>query len=72
MPSQDGLDLIRQIRKLNEEIPIIVMSGGKIEHAKETFSYYKINEILIKPFTMAFLRDKIKSVFERLHKLIIF
>ena len=43
MPSQDGLDLIRQIRKMDERTPIIVMSGGKIDHNKEAFEYYKIN-----------------------------
>ena len=62
MPSQDGLDLIRQIRKIDEKIPIIVMSGGKINHAQESFAYHNINEILVKPFTMAFLRDKVKSI----------
>jgi len=50
MPKVDGLDVIKQIRKENKKIPIIVLSAHKDEKYLWRAVEQKISKYLIKPF----------------------
>lgn len=50
MPNIDGLDVIREVRKTNKKIPIIVLSAHKDEKYLWRAIEQKITKYLIKPF----------------------
>lgn len=60
LPSQDGFDLIEEIRKLSP-IPIIVVSGSKLKRKMPYFQEKGIAAVMIKPFTLKDLRHKVQS-----------
>ncbi len=66
MPEADGLEVIKAIRQLDPDVPVIAISGGG-----ETFAAvialtaaraFGANEILYKPFRVADLRDAVTRV----------
>lgn len=62
MPVMDGLTLVKEIRKLNADIPIIMVTteGGK----REVITALKagVNNYIVKPFTPQVLKDKLESI----------
>jgi len=62
MPNMNGLDLIIAIRKINKDIPIVMVTteGGK----KEVITALKagVNNYIVKPFTPQVLREKLNSI----------
>ncbi|MDO5408668.1 MAG: response regulator [Eubacteriales bacterium] len=67
MPKMDGLELIREIRRQNSEIPIIVVSGyDEFSYAREAMRM-GVREYLLKPFLPGDLLEvlqKSKAVLE--------
>lgn len=60
-PSQDGFSVIDEIHKISK-VPIILVSEDK-QHRKAPHLQDKgITAIMIKPFTLKDLRDKVKAV----------
>ncbi|MEI8233663.1 MAG: PAS domain S-box protein [Verrucomicrobiota bacterium] len=51
MPNMDGLSLIRSIRKLAPDLPILVSSGYSNEESREELSELRVNAFLKKPFS---------------------
>lgn len=64
MPEMNGLDLLKEIRKINEESHIIMVTteGGKDMVLKALKA--KANNYIIKPFTSEILKSKIKIILE--------
>ena len=62
MPNMNGLELVQAIRKLDTEVPIIMVTteGGKREVIKALKA--GVNSYLIKPFTPEILRGKLKDI----------
>ena len=50
MPIMDGLEMIREIRKTNQNIKIIIMSAHNESEFKEEANNLGINDYLVKPF----------------------
>jgi two-component system chemotaxis response regulator CheY len=62
MPNMNGLQLIKHIRELDKDIPIIMITteGGK----KEVITALKagVNNYIVKPFTPEVLRRKLQDI----------
>lgn len=59
MPNMSGLQLLQEIRKINKDVPIIMIttegSKGKVVEAIQ----HGVSDYLVKPFTPAGLREKL-------------
>ena len=65
MPDQDGLELIRTLRKDRQALPIVVMTGGGLLSAEVYLNIAKglrVDGVLRKPFNM----DELISLVQRL------
>ena len=62
MPEMNGLELVVKVRKINQEIPIIMITteGGK----REVVTALKagVNNYIVKPFTPIVLKEKLSAV----------
>jgi two-component system chemotaxis response regulator CheY len=62
MPNMNGLELVKKIRSVNKDIPIIMVTteGGK----KEVITALKagVNNYIVKPFTPQVLKEKLEAV----------
>ncbi|MGA7900749.1 MAG: response regulator [Nitrososphaeraceae archaeon] len=64
MPSMNGYEFVKQIKKINPKVNVILMTAFEIED-KEFHSILpsiKIDGFLQKPFTMAKLNDILKEI----------
>ena len=64
LPKLNGIDLITAVRKLNEELPIFVLSSIDDEDIIKKVMELKINEYLMKPFSKKKLLGAINELFE--------
>jgi two-component system chemotaxis response regulator CheY len=62
MPNMNGLELVKKIREVNKEIPIIMVTteGGKAEVI--TALKAGVNNYIVKPFTPQVLKEKLSAV----------
>jgi two-component system chemotaxis response regulator CheY len=62
MPNMNGLDLVKKVRAVNKEIPIIMVTteGGKAEVI--TALKAGVNNYIVKPFTPQVLKEKLEAV----------
>ncbi len=64
MPEMDGLTLIKEIRKLNEDLPILVLTTESEEKTKKEAIKNGANSWLVKPFEATKLLSIIKELIE--------
>lgn len=64
MPVMNGLDAIREIRKTDKEIPIIVQSAYTSDENKESAALLGSNDFITKPINKSELIEKINSYLE--------
>lgn len=65
MPKKDGFTLVKEIRKVDDRIPIIFLTAkSRTEDVVEGFGY-GANDYLKKPFSMEELIVRIKALLER-------
>ena len=64
MPGMDGETLIKTVRKTHPNIKSLLMSGYSEDMARHGSSENKDLNFLAKPFELAQLLDKVKSVLE--------
>ena len=66
MPEKEGLELIREMRRINPDLKIIAMSGGgklSADNYLETAKIFGATKILQKPFTKKQLVSAVQSIF---------
>ena len=60
MPNMDGLQLLREIRKLNTQIPVIMVTTeaerGRVMEAIQS----GVSDYIVKPFTPDVLKEKLE------------
>jgi two-component system, OmpR family, response regulator ResD len=63
MPDIDGVGVLKELRKYDEKLPVIVLTGSQIlsEHESE-MSALKYNELLVKPVEFSKLLEKINAL----------
>jgi CheY-like chemotaxis protein len=62
MPSMDGVDAFREIRSLDENVPVLLMSGYNEQDAVTRFAGKGLSGFVQKPFTAEMLRERLLSV----------
>lgn len=62
MPGMDGVTVVKEIRKINKKIPIILMSGYNEHEIELRLSGTKIDGFMQKPFTMDSLKSKLVNL----------
>ncbi|MFN3966172.1 MAG: response regulator [Endomicrobiia bacterium] len=64
LPDKDGVDVLREIKQINKNIPVIMITGYKeAEKVIEAFRYGAM-DCLLKPFNFDYMKnllDQIKS-----------
>lgn len=68
MPNMDGIEVLKHIRKVNHDIPIIILTA----HTEQTYLFraieLNITRYLLKPFSKDALLGAIKECIQKLHK----
>ena len=62
MPHMDGPETLRELRRLQPDVRILIMSGFNEEDAADRFANERLVEFIQKPFTLAQVRDKIRCL----------
>jgi CheY-like chemotaxis protein len=62
MPAMDGVDAFREIRNLDSEVPVLLMSGYNEQDAVMRFAGKGLAGFVQKPFTVELLRERLMSV----------
>jgi two-component system cell cycle sensor histidine kinase/response regulator CckA len=62
MPAMDGVDAFREIRKLDEQVPVLLMSGYNEQDAVMRFAGKGLAGFVQKPFTVEILRERLLGV----------
>ncbi len=64
MPELTGIELAKEIKKLNPDIPIIVCTGYSTEINPERIALMGINKLLMKPITKNTLAKSIREILD--------
>jgi len=59
MPRRGGLDLAREIRRLDEHVPIVLLTNEGAPARRTEAQRAGASDYLVKPFTATALRDKL-------------
>jgi two-component system, cell cycle sensor histidine kinase and response regulator CckA len=62
MPHMDGVDAFREIRSIDENVPVLLMSGYNEQDAVVRFAGKGLAGFVQKPFTVEMLRERLMSV----------
>jgi two-component system cell cycle sensor histidine kinase/response regulator CckA len=62
MPAMDGVDAFREIRALDDRVPVLLMSGYNEQDAVTRFAGKGLAGFVQKPFTVEMLRERLLSV----------
>jgi len=62
MPNMHGIDLIKKIRKIDANIPIVICSGYHGMKEDDNMQFYNIAAFLEKPLEADILENKIKEL----------
>ena len=65
MPRMSGEECFLELRKIREDIPIVICSGYSEEETAKKFVDQRVNEFLQKPFRLKTLKNKMRKVFDR-------
>lgn len=65
MPGLSGFDVLKEIKKINKEIDVIVITGaGSLHNAREAI-HFGAGDFISKPFNVADIISVVSKVFER-------
>jgi DNA-binding response OmpR family regulator len=68
LPSMDGLDVIREVRKLDAAVPILVLSARQAESEKVLALSLGADDYVTKPFGLAELLARVRGLFRRVRR----
>jgi len=66
MPNMDGLTFVKELRKLNTQVPIIMVTTEAEKSRVLQAVQAGTNNYVVKPFTPQALNDKIKQTLEKI------
>ena len=64
MPGMNGVETLKKIREINEDIPVIMLTSAVVENVQEAYSMAELNKLKVSGFF------KKKDSFEELAKLL--
>ena len=59
MPNMNGLELLQEIRKVNKDVPVIMVTTEGSKDKVTDAIQYGVSDYLVKPFTPDSLREKL-------------
>ena len=62
MPGMDGLSLLREVKKLRPEIPVMMVTAYGDDERRRRASEYGAAEFLTKPVDFAFLKAQLRQL----------
>ncbi|MBT7616218.1 MAG: response regulator [Calditrichaeota bacterium] len=62
MPEMNGIELLKEIRKFKENLPVILITGFDAEDARQAAKDFNANALLTKPFQIQQLKDVIDTL----------
>lgn len=68
LPNKNGQEIIKEIRKENKDVKIIVITVDVKPETREKFFELEIDDFITKPFTFSELLSRIKAVMRRPNK----
>lgn len=63
MPEVDGLEVVREVRKTNSTLPIIIISAARLSESQLKELMSRAQEFLVKPFEAAQLKQAVDRWF---------
>lgn len=63
LPDGSGLDLVRYIRQLDRQVPILMISGRSDRDSVLAAAHHRISGFISKPFSVEMVCDRLKSIF---------
>ena len=66
MPEMDGLELIKEIEKINPDVPFIMVTGFSDEYTYDLVMKSGARDFIKKPFTIEELKNKLNRIFKEL------
>jgi len=71
VPGKNGFDIIKALRKTQNNIPVIALTANAMKGTKEKILKSGFNEYISKPCTIKDLKDIIKKYLEEKQKILI-
>lgn len=62
MPQMDGVQTLRELRRLRPDLPVVLMSGFAEAHAVARFGEHRLSGFLQKPFTLDDVRRRVTAI----------
>ena len=62
LPDKDGLEILQEVRKKDENVPIIMVSAYGTKDRIVEASNFGISDFIVKPFKIPVLREKINRI----------
>ncbi len=63
MPKMNGLELLQETKKYDENIPIILITGFDPEEARNSADEYQASALITKPFRLSQLSEVMEKIF---------
>lgn len=64
LPGKNGLELIREIRRQEKEIPVLVITGHGSREVRKELELLGVTQVLDKPFDLEELVMKVRSMID--------
>ena len=64
MPGINGIEVLRRIKKFNQDIPIVMLSGYSSKSSYSDVISNGAENLLLKPFTTAELKSVVSNIFK--------
>lgn len=68
MPVMDGVQLLKEVRSKNKELPIVLLATGQSEITEESALAFGASGLLHKPFVIKVLIERVKQILLSLDK----
>ena len=65
LPTMNGLEVLRELRKLDDHVKIMVVTGYGSDESAEVAARYGVREFIIKPIDRADFSDRINAAFRK-------
>ncbi len=66
MPKMSGLDLLREIRSRNSDLPFLMVTGQTTEDAVLAAKEFGVSAYVVKPFSIGEIERKVATLLEKI------
>ena len=65
MPKLTGIDLVKEFRKINSELPVVLITGYGEKIPGDVYKHYGINEVVAKPIVLVQIAEAIRRAIDK-------